>query len=76
MVKYLDVTINDLVQYTALLHLLKPETRGSYVYGIEQPNLGDLSVVFNLKTPGCDDLQTVVLALDYILEEVPKLDVS
>lgn len=76
MVKYLDSSVQELVEYTALLHMLKPETRGSYVYGIEQPNAGDLSIIFNLASPDCDDIQIVALSLDYILEEVPKLDGS
>lgn len=76
MTKFLELSANDLVQYTAMLHLLKPETRGSYVYGIEQPQSEDLSIVFHLADAKKRETIQVILSTEYILEKLENLVVS
>lgn len=76
MTKFLELSANDLLQYTAMLHLLKPETRGAYVYGIEQPQSEDLSIVFHLANTEERETRQVILSTEYILEKLENLVVS
>lgn len=76
MANFIDSSINELVEYTALLHLVKPETKGSYLVGIEQPNPGDLSVIFHMMDSSDNSLRIVALSIDHLVEITESLVVS
>lgn len=76
MANFMDNSINELVEYTALLHLVKPETKGSYLVGIEQPSQGDLSVIFHMMDTEDNSIRIVALSIDYLVEITENLVVS
>lgn len=66
-----ELSYDDLVSLTRVIHAIKPDTIGHVCVGVELPKLGDKNVVFHLvpidkNSEG--DSSILMVSADYLLE--------
>jgi len=60
-----DLTINELLCITELIHKLKPTLIDYTCVGIEIPQINDRNVIFHMASS--DDKQTIMITADYFV---------
>ncbi len=68
MVKFVDVSLPDLVRATQFLHYVKPCLQDKVVYAMEEPKPYDQNVVFHLMGKNNDNSDICMLSAQYIIE--------
>jgi hypothetical protein len=64
-----ELSLQDLIDITRAVRILKPDLSEHICIGVEQPQFGDKNVVFHMISGQEDDEKTIVMvSADYLLE--------
>jgi hypothetical protein len=75
---YRDLSIEDLVAITEVVHDLKPKLDTYFCVGVKEPQPGDANVIFYMLDPnannGKGDKEVVMISADFIVNFYYKSD--